>query len=200
MIVGASWKQTRQQPRARKTSWIWRGAQRRAAPEAVQQASLEREAGAIRDTDRLDPLGRRGGAVGPRVFRQSRQYPWSRRAALRRYSLRLARVRRASRCGLHRSEVCQLRLELFSSACTCSWRTRSRVRPSSRPTVSRVCARPEGRSDARRSAAPVPAAFRACAAPSAGEATAPPPRRGQRQPDRQGSRRARYRRPGRPPD
>jgi hypothetical protein len=41
-----------------------------------------------------------------------------------------------------------------------------------------TAARPEGRSDARRSAAPVPAAFRACAAPSAGEATALPPRRG----------------------
>jgi len=35
------------------------------------------------------------------------------RAALRRYSLRLARLRRASRSSLHRSEVCQLRLELL---------------------------------------------------------------------------------------
>jgi hypothetical protein len=55
------------------------------------------------------------------------------------------------------------------SACTCSWRTRSRVSPSWRPTVSSDCGSPEGRSDARRSAAPVRAAFRACAAPSAGE-------------------------------
>ena len=33
--------------------------------------------------------------------------------ALRRHSLRLARLRRASRSSLHRSEVCQLRLQLF---------------------------------------------------------------------------------------
>ena len=56
------------------------------------------------------------------------------------------------------------------SACTCSWRTRSRVSPSSHPTVSATGARTECRSDARRSAAPVRAAFRACTAPSAGEA------------------------------
>jgi hypothetical protein len=35
------------------------------------------------------------------------------RAALRRYSLRLARLRRASRSSLHRSEVCQVRRELL---------------------------------------------------------------------------------------